>query len=350
MREVGRATGRRGPGPTGAPGTPHVVLALLLVPVLVACSTQPRPDPAILVELDELETRIWGERDPSGGLGRLREAEQLVAACMAEAGFVYHPQVPDAPPGHPAPDVLTPEHAAEVGYGETIPPAPGVVPNAWARRLGPVAGEQENLDYRAGLSPEALAEYWAALDGAAQHDGAAPQDAPGAAPHAGGASQDGAGAGCRPTAMGQVFADVVVPEEFRAAETALRQSRVAVEADARLEAATAQWRACMAEAGHPGLDGHDGGRDLVVPRAAELPAPADMAFEQVAETFPTELAELQAFERAVATADAECLQLAGVYAARDAARAEIQGLVLETFRADLEAWAAWAQEQRGAHE
>ena len=40
-----------------------------------------------VTELEELEARIWGEIDPTRVDPRAREAEEMVATCMAEAGF-----------------------------------------------------------------------------------------------------------------------------------------------------------------------------------------------------------------------------------------------------------------------
>lgn len=283
-----------------------------------------------MTELEELETRIWGGIDRIDP--RAREAEELIAACMAEVGFEYHPQVPASPYPYSTPNVMTREHAEVFGYGETIPPAPGVPPARWSAGLGQIPGEQENLDYRAGLSTEVQDAYWLALDG-----DAAPQDAEPA---------EMANLGCRGQVMAQVYADVMIPEAFREAETAVRRSRRALEADPSVVVEVGRWFDCMAEAGYPGLEDRRGGVNVVIERANGFPAPGDMTYEEIVEVFADELAELQAFERAVALADAACLDATDFHAAWDAARVQIHDDLVAVHRADLEAWAAWAEEKR----
>lgn len=305
-------------------------LVVVLVPLAAACTVREEPADAsapVVSELDGLVERIGGRVDPEQGDPRPHEVEAAVAACMEEAGFEYHPQVPPQTPAPRSPERLTREHAELFGYGETIPLAPGVAPSRWAV-LAEVPGEQENIDYRARLAPEALEAYWAALDGAAGPDGAT------------------SSGGCYGRVMAEVYADLVVPERFRAVETAVRKSWGEIEADPRVEAALETWRACMAEAGLPGLAARHDGHRLVAARADAFPAPSGMPFEEVARAFARELAELQDFEREVALADVGCLGTARFHATWDEVRAEVHALLVETHRADLEAWAAWAEEQR----
>lgn len=329
------AGGRRGARDSlRPPPAPRALAAsaVLLLPALVACTAAPAPDddPATS-ELEALEARIWGRIDPAEGDARLREVEEALAACMADAGFEYHPQVAVEQHVEPVPAVLTREHAEVFGYGETIPLSSGARPSFWAFQ-GRVLGEQENIDYRAGLSAEAEAAYWAAMNG-----DLAPEDVEGSGPE---------DRGCYGRAMGEIFADVMVPEAFRSAETALRQSGFAIEADPRVVAAVEGWAGCLADAGFPGLAERHDGHNLVVERANELSAPADMPFEEITEVFAVELAEVQRFEREVALADAACLESTGFRAAWGEVRSEVHARVMATHRDDLEAWATWAEEQR----
>lgn len=320
-----------------------LTVGLGLLAALAACTSEPEPQrpvgdgsvsERVVTELEAFEARIWGEIDPTEADPRLREAEEAIAACMAETGFEYHPQVPAAQYLYSSPLVMTREHAEQLGYGETIPPAPGVPPSRWSLALGQVPGERENLDYRASLSAEAQDAYWAALNGDAP-----PEDADSATP---------ADFGCHGKVMADLYADAVIPEAFRDAETAIRQSWRALETEPRVVAEVERWTECMSEAGYPGLENRRDGVNVVIERANDFPAPSDMAYEELAEAFAAELADLQAFERSVALSDAECLESTDFQAAWDAARSQIHDDIVNVHRADLEVWATWAEEKRAA--
>jgi|GEM_PF-1839945 len=307
-------------------------LGCLVGTALAGCTggdTEPAPS-----ELLAYEARIWGELDSPSGDPRQREAEEGIAVCMAEAGFEYTPEV--APDQHQYSGQIVPtrEYAAEFGYGETIAPAPGVTPSRWAFQIGDIPGQAENISYRAGLSAQAEEEYWTAMNGDVE-----PEDADAAAPE---------DFGCRGRVFAEVYADTMVPEAFREAETAIRQSWRDVEAAPRVTVAVDRWIDCMADAGYPGLTDRYGGQGLVNDAANAFPAPGDMPFEEIAEVYATELAEIQDYERTVALTDVACLEDTDFYATWDQVESEIHSRVVETYRDDLEAWATWAEEQREA--
>lgn len=282
-------------------------------------------------ELEAFEARIRGETDPADGDPRRAQSEEAIAACMAEVGFEYHPEVPTSSYHYSRPLVLTREHAEAIGYGETLPPAPGVAPSRWAYQLAQSPGEKANALYRESLSLEAADAYWSSLHGEVPADATAPTIL-----------------GCHESGMTAVYADVMVPEPFRAAETAILRARRDVERDSVVADAVGRWADCMAGAGHPGLEDRHDGRRVVTDRVDAFPAPAGMPFEEIAKVYADELAEIQAFERSVALADVGCLESTGFYTAWEDARTRIQGQVVATYRADLEAWAAWAEEKRAA--
>ena len=293
------------------------LLALLGLP---ACAPQDQDLPT----LAELEARIRGDVDPSRPDPRHVEAQELLATCMAEAGFEYTPEVDPDGYVYSRPIVLTREFAEELGYAETIEPAPGVAPPRFAY-LSAVPGQQENDAYRASLSPEASEAYWEAMHGAAP-DGSAP--------------------GCQGTAFAEAFSSSTVPDAFRAAEQALEGTWLAAENHPEVVAALTRWSACMADAGFPGLEGELDAWRVVEARAEEFPAPTGLPYAQVREQFASELAELQAFEREVARTDVACREDVGFYPVWDRAKAEADAQVVATYLEDLEAWARWAEESR----
>ncbi len=326
----------------------RVVVVVLVVVLLAACAREATPRPTgspvpvkpTVTELDAYESRIRGGNDADAG-SRLREAEERIEACMSGAGFEYHPQIAEAQHVYVAPLVLTREHAERSGYGDTIAPAPGVTPSRWAHHVLDAPGEVANLAYRESLSAEELDAYWAVLGG---------EQLVGGGEHADGDPQDGTpdDGGCQGKAMAEVFADVMVPEPLREVEGAVRQVARAVENEAQVSAAVDRWSTCMAQAGYPDLTGRHGGAELVAARAADFPAPDRLTFAEIEDAFPTELAELQAFELEVALADVTCLEQTGFYPAWDEARTRLHGELVAAHRTELEAWATWAEELRVA--
>jgi len=308
-------------------------LAVVGLVTLGACTAGP-PEPAPVSELAAYETRIWGDLGGATVDPRQGEAEERIAACMAAAGFEYTPQVDPDRHQYSVPTVLTREHAEAFGYGETIPPAPGVTPGRWALQVGGIPGEAENEEYRSSLSAQAEEEYWVALNG-----DVAPDEAETAA------LED---FGCHGRAYAEVYADLEVPAAFRDAEAAIRKAGHDVELDPEVSAAVDRWSGCMADAGYPGLVGRHDGVNVVVDAANDLPVPPDMSFDEIAEVYATELAALQDLERTVALTDVACLEDADFVATWDRVKGEIDARVVETYREDLEAWAAWAEELRAA--
>ncbi|PZF80958.1 hypothetical protein [Jiangella anatolica] len=258
---------------------------------------------------------------------KLRQVEELVAACMEEAGFEYIPVDPMA--GDTGEDpfaeayALPPdEFAREYGYGYTTLMNP--------------EKEQEwvdpNQEIRDGLSEGALEEYYRVLwgDGVEVADGGggvaiSPQEG------ASGAPQAPLQQGCHGEARAEVYGEddgmMMGPDmsEFEGLFEDLDALRQRIESDPRITEAAEEWAACMAEAGYSEFEGPDDPESAVMDRLSELygwddEAPTDAPEEdepsvsiggeggELPEIDEAALAELQEYEIAVATADYECEQ------------------------------------------
>ncbi|TDD65333.1 hypothetical protein E1262_25510 [Jiangella aurantiaca] len=255
---------------------------------------------------------------------QMRQVEELVAACMEEAGFDYVPVDPfgGAVEDDPFADAyaLPPdEFAREYGYGMTT-------------LMNPDKGEEEapadpNQEIRDGLSEAALEAYNRALWGemAEITDGGGAVAIKPTGPEGEPPSLEEQG--CHGQARAEVFgedgglmqgADM---SEFDGLFEDLEALRQRIDSDARLVEATEAWAACMAEAGYSEFDTTTAPEDSVMERMSELygwdDEPSDDASSGPSVTVggPEEvdvdeeaLAELQEYEIALATADYECEQ------------------------------------------
>lgn len=260
---------------------------------------------------------------------RLRQVEELVAACMQEAGFEY---VPTDPFGGETKDdpfadafALPPdEFAREYGYGMTT-------------LMDPNGPDEEvtdpNQEIRDGLSESALEAYNQALWGdmiEMSPDGGAVaiKPAPGETGPPPIEEQ-----GCHGEARAEVFGEdggmLRGPDmsEFDGLFEDMESLRQRIESDPRIVEATEAWAGCMAEAGYSDVEAANDPEDSVMDRMSELygwdaepPAGEDdedsagggpgMSIGGPGEIDVDEeaLAELQEYEIAIATADYECEQ------------------------------------------
>lgn len=283
---------------------------------------------------------------------QMRQVEELVAACMEEAGFEY---VPVDPFGGDTGDdpfadayALPPdEFAREYGYGMTTLMEPGK------------GEEQESTDpneaIREGLSETALEEYNRTLFGDAVEmigDGGAVAIAPGEDGEQP-APQD---LGCHGEASAEVFGEdggmMMGPDlsEFEGLFEDVEALRQRIESDPRIVEAIEAWSACMAQAGYSEFDATTDPEDAVMEQMSELygwddQAPEDDANSDGPSTTmggPDEvdvdeaaLAELQEYEIAVATADYDCEQQEFTDARQEVAWGFEEDFV-EEHRAELE--------------
>ncbi|WP_148234322.1 hypothetical protein [Cellulomonas flavigena] len=317
-----------------------VVGALVAVVVLAACSGPSEPAPAPTSELDGLLDVILGlDADPSVQPPEIRQAEEAVAACMHDAGFEYHP---DESVGtgwrRTSPEVGTVAYAERYGYGETIETEEGRPPGLWVEPLES-EGLRRNREYVASLSPAAVEQYERALDGE---------------------PWDGAGEyvpdGCRGLAYEEVAPDGYAgPADLRDVKLAVRGVYEAVESDPRVTDVRARWALCMEEAGYPGFsrpldalshvatDLWADWQDRYVDATGSPLGVSD--YDVVRTTIPDALVELQDAETALAVADATCREEVRLREVEQEVEAQLEDEIVETYRADLDRWLAWAQDR-----
>jgi hypothetical protein len=291
------------------------------------------------------------------------QVEGLAAECMAERGFDYFPAPfwadVDASRGGVARDLASQsQEAADLWRLRHEDPA------AYAREYGygvttieilrdedqDAGAVNPNHEYRDGLSPEAQEEYRRALFGF------------GTEPEVVGEpdSEDGsavlAPGGCLATARQEVYGDEI-PDPF----SELREDIAAQLArdyshDSRMVEVTGDWVRCMANAGHPGMEGLRDGRDGVVgrhlslqhgeteeagadPDRGAIPDPAARPEPDAAK-----LAALREFELEIAWADYQCREEHGVDAIERTVRFEAEAAFIEEHREELDAYRDWLNE------
>lgn len=341
------------------PRRPGVVLAVLVV-ALGACSgrsegghgtVSPTPDDLDLTSpLDPYLDELWGDRSQGDPDPWALRYEEVTAACMAEQGFEYHidelagagaTRIPD--------DAGTVAFAEQYGYGESIPFEDGDVPLMW-NEVPIGEGRAWNDAYRVGLSPQALAAYDVALDGSYSESS---PDYPVEGEY------DPARNGCRGRATIEVYSDGWAgPPELGEMKRAVADVWRRVEEDPRVLETLAQWSACMADAGHPGLTQIIDAQNLfasdIWPAWQDEWAAAtgtDLGvtdYDVVRLQIPDGLAELRQAEVDLAVADARCREDSGYLAAHQLVEREVEQEVVDMYRTDLDAWVAWIQENGGA--
>lgn len=294
--------------------------------------------------LEAYLNEIFGESewDPDAPDPTRAQVEELVAACMAEVGFEYHPMVelPSYVTISPQPQTL--EDAEEFGYGLSIEwGGPGTGTGRWPASPQETLAEAANREYAESLSPAARAEYYEALMGT---EGAALQEDYDPA-------TDG---GCYGRA-GTEVERTIWPTEFAEVIDAMHQVYWQVEEDPRVTDARRAWGPCMAEAGYPDLTEFQDASVLADSMVSSFrTANADRIDLNLAETeydaikasVPDELAELQAGERALAVADLTCRETSGYARVHREVTTEYEQALVDLHRDELDAWVAAAQEAR----
>lgn len=289
-------------------------------------------------ELDAYLAAIWGDvdDDPSAVDPDVTQEQELIAACMAEAGFEYHPDAGNRGGWSPAPAVLTTEFAREFGYGMTTEASgPGEPPLQWDVPWLTDPDYVWNSDYLMSLSPDAHEAYLLALNGPEAED---PDDIPPIQEQ-----------GCWGRAQAEVYGDTTMPAQFEAVNDEIQAMTRAIVVDPRVVAVQPRWASCMADAGYAGLAAVGDGEGLVNDLANQFGATTgDIPYDEIRAKYPDELAELQRTEVAVAVADTTCREEVGYDEIRDQVQTELEDRIVEMYRSDLEAWAAWAQEHWAA--
>lgn len=276
-------TGRAAGSPERWRVTTGVLLALSLAAAVSACGDDDGGGDGLAAVSPLREAMGGGDWSDAveGMLEHDREAEEAVAACMAEHGFEYVANAPDVSEyAHPSLHMSPREFMEEYGYG---------VSTIDETTLGVAEeGDDPNAAIVAALDEAEEEAYLAALHG--EFFG-------------------GEGDGCR--GLGQSDASSVSMEVVDEFYSAIDDLEARVAADPRAVEAEAAWRSCMVDAGYPALaDEHEIWDHLyeklrAVPRVDGQPSPEWGPFAH--EEFDADaLAALQEEELAMAATDQRC--------------------------------------------
>ena len=304
------------------------IVAVSAVVGLTACTAAPeagapsaQETPSAAVEradLAPLDSFLWLHEDngPAAIQERHLRGELLVAECMAEQGFEYLPQpisVQELAPGEP--EHGSREFAERYGYGMFRQPQ-------YVTATEGVDPVDANADIKAAMSLAERTEYDRALHGTGE----------------GGYFESGDEVDLDTTGCWGMSLDHDLngggkddPVFLDASAYAHHIDEVLLEADPRVVAADAQWSACMADAGWPGLTSQpeaaslaiDWSRALVDPETSVMARPGDQLLDD---------------EISLALADVDCATETGLLPLRDEVRAELQQAYVDQHRDELEAW------------
>lgn len=307
------------------------VVAVVAVTVAACGAEEAPPEPSAL---DDYLAELAYGLDSDEWVTAVADAEAVIATCMVEAGFEYRPLA--APQGvYTLPPVLTPEYAAEFGYGwttETL--GPNRPPQLFSQQSGDDPAEGWNTTYVNGLSPQAQEEYWAAMRG------------PGSDGDDLEAIEGDAALGCEGRAHTEVYAQVQPPERLQMVMDEIWAALGRIETDPRVEATVPAWANCMADAGYLGMTTLADTQLPVLELVNAFPAPGDMSWEEMTVAYGSEIAQLQETEIAIAVADTTCREEVGWYEARALVQPEVEDEVLGDYQAEMDALLEWMRERR----
>ncbi len=270
-------------------------------------------------------------------------AEEAVSACMAQAGFEYHPMLEE--PSYVSGGWRDLPHAVEVaeefGYGFSIEAeGRGNGTARWSVPNQEGQAERANREYKESLSPAARAEYERVLLGdplAVLEEG----------------YDEMTDGGCYTRSYAEI-STLMWPTEFAAVIDAMGEIYAQVESDPRVADAQRAWTSCMADAGYPDLTQLRDAQSFVDGLISRFVAEnadridrslAENEYDAIKASVPAELAELQAAERAVAVADATCRETSGYTRLHDEVTIEYEQDLVDRYRDDLEAWVAMVRER-----
>jgi hypothetical protein len=289
------------------------------------------------------------------------EIQDLIVACMNDAGFDYTPEQFYGDREEDFEDPFAevwqmqeddPERfAREYGYGLTT-----IDYESQAPETTDPAADDPNYAYRESLSAAAQEEYdqalWGEFEEFEEGETPAPTEP----------------TGCQNEAYEQVYGDRSGEEEqFQGLFEEWDSLEQRIQDEPRMAAVKQAWSGCMATAGYPGLDTLYAGQDQVSERQSELygwdeggegllpsPIEGEAEGEGEAEEVPVEtppapdpaaLEELRQFERDIAVADYTCKQEHDVEGVERTVRHELETQFIEDHRPDLEAYRDWMNEQ-----
>ena len=294
--------------------------------------------------VEALLEAAWAQPPKGDVTAAVARVEQLIAQCMADAGFAYTPvdqtEAVTAPLTEPDPANGTREYAELYGYGVTVDPAAAAEPapaEAWV---------DPNAAYVQALPPAEQEEYWAALQG----DQAAAAD-----DHEW--QYDWHAAGCQGWAQNEVYGtDDQLTDQLTTLQAELADVRLAAAADPRFAELDAAWAACMADAGYPGLarvgDAEAAVRDELTALRAQawsaLPAePTRTDVAAVEQSAQDATDRLVGREIATALADLTCRDDVAYDAEQQRITSDYQQRFYRVHRVELEAWVASSTDAAG---
>ena len=327
--------------------------ALTAMLALTACGggdPEPEPEPTPESSVGPLESLLrdylaeWSNEDVTRQLTRMEEA---IAACMAEQGFSYTPvdystvEV-DFMGSDLGVEPGTLEFAQRYGYGLTTDP--------WG--ADDLEGEVEdpNAEYVAAMSEAEQQAYFAALYGEQYADPSMIDGAPDGEAMTDYSWED---AGCTGLAQEQLLTgNETDGDEFLGLQQAMAEMMESAVRDPRLDRANADWAACMAEAGYPGLAAVGGAEaaigaevDAVWAKAAvgtsTQPVPpglTDPSDAEAAVAVAEELERITPREIETAVADLTCQSEVGYDALRRQVDAEYQREFLTENLEEIQEW------------
>jgi len=286
--------------------------------------------------VEALFEAAWAQPPEGDVTAAVVRVEQLIAQCMADAGFAYTPvDQPDAvaaPLTEPDPANGTREYAELYGYGVTADPAAAAEPAPAETWIDP------NAAYVQAMPPAEQQEYWAALQGEA------------AGADDGEWQYDWRAAGCQGWAQNEVYGtDDQLADEFTTLQAELADARLAAAADPRVAELDAAWAACMADAGYPGLaevgDAEAAVRDELTALRAQawsaLPAEPTQTDVAAAEQSAQDATDrLAGREITTALADLTCRDDVAYDVEQQRITSEYQQRFYQVHRVELEAWVA----------
>ncbi|WGD37108.1 hypothetical protein [Lysinibacter sp. HNR] len=249
--------------------------------------------------------KIFGDSDTAENKQREKKVEDAIASCMADEGFDYTPQVRDSSMDAENASFFegrgTLEWAEKNGFG--ISTGPMMEERAEGNSSNP------NEEYIASLSEGEQTAYNTALYG----NYALPSGDENDSDSEEGNSTDDAvyeydpeKAGCAGSAqhkvdqeLGDPTTDPEYKELFEAMTSGLFEK---VDAEPKVVAASKEWGACMADAGHPGLEELHQVQQLIFDRLPQTgPSDGDDTLEQSAQK-----EETKDYEIKLAVADHKC--------------------------------------------
>lgn len=306
---------------------------------LTACSSGGMADDEHAGPLDAYLDEIGGGWDTDALTARV---EELIAACMTEAGFDYVPVTGTTGESISTAGYGTLEFAEEFGYGYTFESdGPGTGTFYWPLPPEESPAQQANRAYVESLSDAAEQEYNTALIG----DLLDPIEDPDTF------DAEAIDRGCRGRANAQVNETNATPE-FSEVLEAVNQVPQLVAEDPRVTEATTAWSGCMAEAGYPTLTAISDAENLVNDLVNDFMATnfpgMDPEYDAIRASAPEELAELQAEEIAAAVADATCREDVGYSRIEREVSDEYEQTVVDLYQEELEAWVEVTREQKAA--